>query len=486
MNKLIKSIEKKSNRTAKTKNGALSLHSSLNSCVDLFSKIGASRGSTGEDLIKMFSAALSEDPLKAMKILFYSRDIRQGQGERKVFREIINYLANNHSKFLKKNLELIPEFGRWDDLFVLKDSPLWVDVVELVNSQLLKDVESKTPSLLAKWMPSENASSQSSKLLAREFQSQFGISSKKYRKTLSQLREKIKVVERQMCAKQWGEINYEGVPSRAALIYRKAFSRNDQNRYTKYLEEVASGEKKINASALYPYDVCKLALNGCGDKSLDLQWNALPNYIKKPFNGLVVADVSGSMSGTSLPVQPLHIAISLAIYIAERNIGHFKDYFLTFSTTPSLQKIKGNTIFEKCLNLNRVDWGYSTDIQAVFDLVLDSAVKNEVPQSEMPEKLIIVSDMQFNECCANNDSTNFERIVQKYKMAGFEMPKLVFWNVNASYGNDSPVTFDERGVALVSGCSPSILKSLLGGKWLTPLDVMNETIETERYSVVKI
>ena len=267
-------------------------------------------------------------------------------------------------------------------------------------------------------------------------------------------------------------------------MYRKAFAKQDSVRYQEYLNAVAKGEAKINASTLYPYDIVQQYLykGARNDKTIDLQWEALPNYMEgKEFNGLVVADVSGSMCCNN--GLPMSVSISLAMYIAERNTAKvWKNKFLTFSEHPELQSIVGSTIGSRIQNLSRAAWGMNTDLMAVFKTVLDAGIKNKVPAEDMPQKLIIVSDMQFDQCCRSNKRTNFEQIQKLYRKAGYEMPSLVFWNVN-SYAN-VPIQAHDTGTALVSGCSPSILKSVLTDSVLTPVDTMNDTVYDERYAPI--
>lgn len=339
----------------------------------------------------------------------------------------------------------------------------------------------KQVSLISKWLPSINASSKDTKRLGRKIAAHLGMTEREYRKVLSNLRTHINVVEKAMCSKEWSAIDYSKVPSRAAFMYRKAFAKQDATRYAEYLSAVEKGEAKINASTLYPYDIVEQYLykGARNDKTIDLQWEALPNYMEgKEFNGLVVADVSGSMYG-----RPMAVSISLAMYIAERNTAEvWKNKFLTFSDRPELQSIVGSTIGKRIDNLSGAAWGMNTDLMAVFKTVLDAGVKNDVPVEDMPQKLIIVSDMQFDQCCRSNKRTNFEQIQKLYRKAGYEMPSLVFWNVN-SYDN-VPIKVDDMGTCLVSGCSPSILKSILGDKNLSPIDVMNETIYADRYALI--
>jgi hypothetical protein len=468
-----------------TLNGAKAYKSTLNKCLDLFGKIAACRNDV-KQAQKLFAHAYAENPETATRILFWVRDIRGGQGEREVFRNLFKYLVEENGEIGAKLISLVPVYGRWDDLLVLENTSAWETVLNAIQNQLNLDRVSykagEAVSLLAKWMPSINASSKDTKRLGRKIAAHLGMTEREYRKVLSNLRTHINVVEKAMCSKEWSAIDYSKVPSRAAFMYRKAFAKQDATRYSEYLSAVEKGEAKINASTLYPYDIVEQYLykGARNDKTIDLQWEALPNYMEgKEFNGLVVADVSGSMYG-----RPMAVSISLAMYIAERNTAEvWKNKFLTFSERPELQSIVGSTIGKRIDNLSGAAWGMNTDLMAVFKTVLDAGVKNDVPAEDMPSKLIIVSDMQFDQCCRSNKRTNFEQIQKLYRKAGYEMPQLVFWNVNAIGGN-VPIKAHDTGTCLVSGCSPSILKSVLTDSVLTPIDTMNETVYTERYDAV--
>ena len=467
-----------------TLNGAKAYKSTLNECVDLFGKISACRKDIPQAR-KLFALAFKEDPETATRILFNARDIRGGQGEREVFRNLFKDLVSENSEIGEKLVELIPVYGRWDDLLVLENTSAWGRVQYIILEQLRKDEVALTAgenvSLLGKWMPSINASSADSKRLGRRFAQLLGKNEREYRKFLTALRSRIKIVEQKMCSKEWSEIDYEHLPSRAGFMYRKAFAKRDATRYAEYLSAVEKGDKKINAGTIYPYEIVEnyLYKGASNDKTIDLMWEALPNYMEgQELNGLVVADVSGSMMGT-----PMAVSISLAMYIAERNTGIWKDKFITFSYRPEIQTIAGKTVGDRIRNLSRADWAGNTDLRAVFESVLNAGIKNDVPDAEMPKKLIIVSDMQFDQACASNKRTNFEQIEKMYRKAGYEMPQLVFWNVNAIGGN-VPMTIHDTGTCLVSGCSPSILKSVLGGKVITPVDVMRDAVYNERYAPI--
>ena len=467
-----------------TENGAKAYKSTLNKCVDLFGKISACRKDIPQAR-KLFALAFKEDPETATRILFNARDIRGGQGEREVFRNLFKDLVSENSEIGEKLVELIPVYGRWDDLLVLENTSAWERVQWVILQQLWKDEVALTAgenvSLLGKWMPSINASSADSKRLGRRFAQLLGKNEREYRKFLTALRSRIKIVEQKMCSKEWSEIDYEHLPSRAGFMYRKAFAKRDATRYAEYLSAVEKGDKKINAGTIYPYEIVEnyLYKGARNDKTIDLMWEALPNYMEgQELNGLVVADVSGSMMGT-----PMAVSISLAMYIAERNTGIWKDKFITFSYRPEIQTIAGKTIGDRIRNLHRADWAGNTDLIAVFESVLNAGIKNDVPDAEMPKKLIIVSDMQFDQACASNKRTNFEQIEKMYRKAGYEMPQLVFWNVNAIGGN-VPMSIHDTGTCLVSGCSPSILKSVLGGKVITPVEVMRDAVYNERYAPI--
>ena len=470
-----------------TLNGAKAYKSTLNKCVDLFGKIGACRNDISQAK-KLFAYAFKEDPETATRILFWVRDIRGGSGERSIFRNLFKDLVSENSEIGEKLVELIPVYGRWDDLLVLENTSAWERVQYIILEQLRKDEVALTAgenvSLLGKWAPSINASSADSKRLGRRFAQLLGKNEREYRKFLTALRSRIKIVEQKMCSKEWSEIDYEHLPSRAGFMYRKAFAKRDATRYAEYLSAVEKGDKKINAGTIYPYEIVEnyLYKGANNDKTIDLMWEALPNYMEgQELNGLVVADVSGSM--TCMGGRPMAVSISLAMYIAERNTGIWKDKFITFSYRPEIQTIAGKTVGDRILNLSRADWAGNTDLRAVFESVLNAGIKNDVPDAEMPKKLIIVSDMQFDQACASNKRTNFEQIEKMYHKAGYEMPQLVFWNVNAIGGN-VPMSIHDTGTCLVSGCSPSILKSVLGGKVITPVEVMRDVVYNERYSPI--
>lgn len=490
-NALVNALKNESNRTF-TEKGALTNRSTLNNVLDWFGAGGAIRSRSESDVIKLFSRAWAEDRLASLKILFYFRDVREGQGERKTFRTLLNWLATRYGDIVAKNIENVPFYGRWDDLYTLVGTPLESEAFRYVSAQLRKDISDMNKgdniSLLAKWLKSENTSSRESKRLARKTRQALEMSPRQYRKTLSKLRAYIDVLERKICSGQWGEIDYEKVPSKASLVYRKAFGKHDYDRYDSYLKAVEKGEAKMNAKAVYPYEIVRaiqVAYDSQLIKGLDLQWKSMPNWLEgNEHKGIVLADMSGSMTWNSNGL-PAHVAISLAIYFAERNIGPFKDVFISFSNQPKFHSIVGNNLKEKIDNMDRSDWSGTTNLQAAFDLILNSAIRHKVPQEDMPEVLYIVSDLEFDVACRGNDKTNFEVMKEKYENAGYELPNVVWWNVNARNDN-FPIKVDDKGTALVSGCSPSILKSVLGAVSFDPMGIVYETINKPRYDRVVV
>jgi len=473
-----------------TENGMTTNSSSLNDCVNLFFQIGAMRGKDKQVLINTFVKAYNENALTAMRLLFWARDVRGGAGERQIFRDIVQYLANTQTKSLSKNLSLFSEYGRWDDLLVLIGTKLENEALGVIK----KGLEDKN-GLCAKWLPRPNVGNREKKRQASAIRKYLGLTPKEYRKTLSELSN---TVEQLMCSKNWNAIEYAKLPSKAMSDYMKAFSKNDLERFQVYLEAVKSGDAKINAGAVYPYDITKNMKHGSSDGA-NVQWNALPNYMTGNTERLLpVVDVSGSMecsAGGSQSVTCMDVSISLGLYISERNVGQFKDAFVTFSSDPQLQILSGS-LSERYNQLASAEWGMSTNIQAVFELILNQGKKHNVPESEMPTMILILSDMEFNSATNSNNGwgesrkhnwgpTAQQMIEAMYSDAGYTMPKIVYWNLNAR-NNNFPVQFDESGTALVSGFSPALLTNLLSGKDLSPVSMMNQVVNSARYEAVAI
>jgi len=452
-----------------TENMAVTYTRSGSNLLDFYAQAGAMRKNP-EQALELFKKAFAEDREKAVRILFYLRDVRGGQGERDLFRNCLEWLGTDVPEVFEQIVGHVSEYGRWDDLFF--DNQKCFD---LVSKQLKVDSGSETPTLLAKWLPTINASSRTTKAKALFMAKKLGLGEVEYRKMVRKIRKQIKAVEEKMSAQKWSDINYSQVPSQASRIYRNAFKKHDEERYNAFIEKAEKGEVKIQAKTLYPYQIYKTA-NQDYSKTLEALWNQLPDYTQGK-NALVVADVSGSMYG-----DPMSVSVSLALYFAERNKGQFQNYFITFSERPKLQAVKGDTLLDKMNSIERADWGMNTNLQAVFDLVLNTAIDKNTPAEEMPETIYIISDMEFDSCCTH--CTNFQHIQDKYKEAGYKLPNLVFWNVDARSGQNVPVTKNEQGVSMVSGLSPVIFKIAVENK--TPEEVMLETINSERYSVIKV
>jgi len=459
-------------KDARTENGMPTHSTSGDALVDLFFFMGGARNSSDEEVARMFSRAYAQNAVLAIKAMFYNRDVRGGQGERHTFRVMLNWLATNYPIIAKKVIHLIPEYGRWDDLFSVFDTEVEVDALQLIVGGLLS-----RNALCAKWMPREGKKGW--KEYGTKIVNALGVSPMIYRKILAQ---STRVVETQMCKNQWDKIEFSHVPSVAHNRYRNAFVKHARELYAKYLSAVKSGEAKINASAIFPHDIVHRVLPYGVDRqaieSADLQWKALPDYVPDGKSFIPVCDVSGSMTG-----QPMEVSVALGIYLSERNKGAFKDLFFTFSGRPKLVKVVGGNIREKAVNLRDADWGGNTNIEAMFRLLVEHAKQYNVPQSEMPDSILIISDMQFDECVTTPDASAMEMIRMMYAKSGYTLPQVIFWNVRNSEG--VPVKFDETGTALVSGFSPSIMKTVLSGE-LSPLGIVLKTLNQERYEKVGI
>jgi hypothetical protein len=461
-----------------TENGMPTNSSSLNECVNLFFQIGAMRGQDKTRLINAFTKAFGENPLTAMKLLFWARDVRGGAGERQIFKDIVSYLATNRTAIMAKNIHLISEFGRWDDIEVLFGTPLEGEALKIISDAL-----ANKNGLCAKWMPRPNVKNREAKRIANTIRKYLGLAPKDYRKLLV---ENSNTVEQLMCAKEFSRIDYNKLPSKAMSDYMKAFSKNDLARFQDYLSKLEKGEAKINTGAVYPYDIIKNMKQG-NNKGADLQWNALPNYMEGNAERLLpMVDVSGSMSqqvASNPNLNVMDIAISLGLYISERNEGKFKDAFITFTSNPTLQVLKG-TLSERYRQIQG-PVGYDTNLEKAFTMLLAKAVEFNLPAEEMPTMILVLSDMEFNNSSIRK-ATAQEMIETHYTNAGYKMPKLVYWNLASRGDANKPVQFDKNGTALVSGFSPSLLTSLLSGKDMTPYSMMMSVVDSERYAPVTI
>ena len=495
---MLQYLKQESNKTF-TENGAATLKTTQSDCLDLFATIGAIRRESDEEITTRFMRAFAEDKDIAMKLLFFARDIRGGLGERKVFRVCLKWLSYNAPETVRKNLSYISEYGRFDDLLVLFDTPVEKDMLDLIRDQLRKDIDAmnnnEEVSLLGKWLPSVNASNANTIKAAKKIARFLAMDDKGYRKMLSKLRAYIRIIENNLREKDY-TFDYEKQPSKAMFKYRGAFARNDAERYNNFLNRVSSGEAKLNASTLAPYEIVEPCLNEYWSrlpfmkdlteeekKSLNATWEALPDFGSEA-NALAIIDTSGSMYCDAKPL-PAAVALSLGIYFAEHNTGAFKNHFIEFSREPELIEIKGETFADKLQYICSFNKVADTNIEAVFDLVLSAAVNNSVPQSELPEKLIIISDMEFNACVKNAGATNFNNAKAKFEAAGYKLPEVVFWNV-ASRNRQQPVTKNEQGVALVSGCTPRLFSQVVDGSLaaMTPYEFMLDVLGGERYEKI--
>lgn len=446
---------------ALTANGAITNSTTDSKLLDFFANAGSLRNRTESEILRMFNDAYFENPSLALRMLLWVRDCRGGAGERRTFRIIFNSLSpRDKNRIIHK----VPEVGRWDDLWKKQANN---EVVRTFTPDLLSFLSNNLQNgLLCKWLPRKG------KL--------FDALVKYNRTTPKELRKTLvsntQVVEQLMSSRRWSEIKYSTVPSKAMSNYARSFSKRDGVRFSEYMQKVEKGEAKINASTLFPYDVL-LSLNKNAESVVNAQWNALPNYYSDE-NILVVADVSGSMGDfRSKTLCPIHASISLAMYTAEKNTGLFKDHFITFSSKPKLQKLSG-TFTNRVNQLQQAEWAMSTDLVAVFELLLTKAVKHSLTDQDLPTKIVIVSDMEFNHAVTN--ISNFNEIKRQYESHGYTIPQLVFWNVNGRAGN-VPVKMNDKGVALVSGYSPSIIPSILGES-ISPMAVMLKTLNVERYN----
>lgn len=513
MNTFMNAMKNSANFTH-TENGAIKRNTTQSALLDMFAMGAAMRTRSDEDVILMFQKAYAENPVYALKCLFYIRDARGGQGERRFFRTVMKHIAYTDIDAVRRNLKYIPEFGRWDDLYVFVGTPIEKDAMSFIREQLALDVQCKTPSLLAKWLKSENTSSNESRRLGNITRKYLNMSHKQYRKTLSILRERINVLERLMSENRWDEIEFDKIPSRAGMIYKNAFARHDLERAKNenvqtYAEFAKDTTKKVNAKVLYPYECVaeafKVMRNGyrCRNVAMDdtnrlmvnKYWDNLTDYFNgASFNGMAIVDTSGSMCGPDASA-PINVAISLGMYCAERNSGPFANHFMTFSSNPTFVEVEGVDFCDKVVRMSKADWGGTTNVEAAFDLMLRTAIDSGCSQNEIPQNLIIISDMEFNSCvtsgpvshdrwdytCNVPDETLFETMSQKWARAGYKMPHLIFWNCQARQ-NNIPMRV-ENGVSFVSGMSPSIFEQIMSGK--TAMDLMYEVLNNDRYNVIK-
>ena len=485
-------------RKTLTENGAIAYASAGKEILDFFFAVTALRKSNDDVIKNQFAKVYYENPLDAWKFNFFLRDIREGNGERKIFRACLKWLAENKPDATKRVIDLVGEYGRFDDLWCLLDTNLKNDVCNFVKCQLESDIENaengKAVSLLAKWLPSENASSRETKRYAEIIRTSLGLTPRQYRKTLSRFRQYLDVVERKMSSKNWGEIDYSSVPSQANLKYNPAFLRNDEERRRAYLESLKKGETKINASVLQPHEIVAKYKDGYNwsrivrqyDEALEQLWEALPST--NIGNTLVVRDSSGSMmTGYGAQCCPLDVATALAIYAAEHNDGIWKDKYITFSSNPRFIDLSGcSTLRDKLVLSFSESEIANTDIEKTMLLILNTAIANHCTQDEMPKNILILSDLQFDSMVTirGNRKALFENLISVYEDNGYKMPRIIFWNLSGNVDRTIPIQNNDLGVVLCSGFSIQLLKMIMSGK-TDPYEVLLETINSERYLPIK-
>ena len=493
----LESLKTEANYT-RTLNGAKTHGSTGDACLDFFAVAGGMRYRRKNDQITLFDRAYIETPELAAKLLFHLRDIRGGMGERSLFRTLLRHVAFAWPETAKKNAKYIAEFGRWDDLLCLLGTPAEEEAVRVIKLQLAEDMaalkmrelgdEDAHISLLAKWLPSDNTSSPKTCATARRLMKALGMESRAYRAMLTGLRARIGLVERTLTKRQPEKVNYEAVPAQAMLKYRCAFTRKDSNRFRSFLDKVKNGSKRIHADTLFPYEVLRPFFNGCswsitdpkGMAALEALWNSLPGEIGSA-NAISVVDTSGSMYWAE-KLKPALISQAMGLYCAERCPGIFHNHLITFESTPHLMEIKGKTLRDKLRYIGTLPVGGSTNLEAVFNLILRTAVDNDAKQEEMPAVLYIFSDMEFNCAMRNADKTVYENAKELFEAYGYQMPAVVFHNVN-SWQMQAPVTAHTRGAALQSGASTHALKEKFDGN-ITPVDHMLRVLNAERYSMI--
>ena len=477
----------------RTENGAVALNSTSDARLDLFGVIGALRGADQARIERLFSEAYRADPLFATKIAFYARDVRGGLGERETFRTIMRYMARMHPEALGPNLDLIGVYGRYDDLYCLIGTPLEEEMWAAMKAQFEEDRRNlengMTVSLLAKWIKTADASSAKTRELGILTARKLGYTVYEFKRIVRALRRRIGVIETLMTEGRWNEIRYPEVPSRAMMIYRDAFRRHDGERYEQFVNRAVAGREKIHAGTLYPYDIVEKVAPRLGnyfaasalntDPALEAQWRQLPDYVEPGTNALVIADTSGSMTG-----RPMATSVGLAVYFAERNRGAYHNLFMSFSGTSRIQVLRGETLAQKIDSINMNDWSGSTNLRAAFEHVLEIAIRNHVPQSEMPKSLIVISDMEID-YCGDRDWTFYERMEEMFRMNGYIIPNIIFWNV-ASRHDIFHADRNRKGVQLASGQSAAVFRQVMQTVGMNPVEAMEKIINSERYQAITV
>lgn len=481
------------NNTTYTENNALSnkfadLSGKHNGIISLFYK--TIRGINNDNLNNILEESSLEDLINTFIIAIYIRDCRGGKGERDIGRKCLLYLAKNYPTKFIKIIDLIPEYGRFDDLIELSTiDSIQEDIFSYIDEKLTEDIKkllkNEPISLLGKWLPTEGLALDKNTNFVKKYCKFRNITPREYRIILSKLRKYINIIERFICNNNWENIEYSKVPSCALRKLRNAFLKHDKERFEKWQEDIDSGKEKVNSKQLFIHELIKdIIEKNIDDKLLEEQWKVLVNETKKLGifgNSLVICDVSGSMNyGEN--IKPIYASIGLGLLISSCVNGPLKHNIITFSRNPVFVNIKQDSLYNMVNQLQHIDWGMNTDIQQVFNLILTTAKKHNLLKEDMPNKIYILSDMQFDQASCGN--TNYNEIKEKYKDFGYDLPNIIFWNLNGSYG-DFPVTVDDNGTVLISGYNTSIMKYILSSKTLSIMNIINEVLDDERYKKIK-
>ena len=498
---------KEETTVGRTANGASTFTSSLNANLDFYAQAGSMRQNKAA-IKPLFAKAYDEDREIALRNLIHLRNIRLGGlGERDAFRIAVQYLIDAKDyKAITMIAESVGYFGRWDDLVAImaKDTKTFDIGIEVLKEQFVQDLDAmeagETVSLMAKWVPNVSVKNAERRHMAHRIAKALGYTPRDYRKVMVKLRSYIGVLEVRLAAKEYNSINFEKLPSKALFRYRAAFNRHLGDEYQAFIKAVNSGEKQMNGKLMMPHEVIhayreknfdRLRWTSKLDPVLEATWKSMDDVLKDvKDNAIVVADTSGSMMssgwGSNNTVLPWDVAQGLAIYTAERLNGAFKNNFITFSSRPQLVSLpEHGTLYDKMNEYYQHSIIDNTNIEAVFDLILDTAVKNRIPQDDLPSKIVIISDMEFNACTQNASLNNFDNAKRKFNAQGYELPSVVFWNVNA-HGGNMPVRFNEQGVALVSGFSTNVLSAVLGGEISSPKEMMLKVLNKPEYDFIKL
>jgi len=453
------------------------------------------RGIDYENLKQNMNKALDENLVDAIVLAFNIRDCRGGKGERDNGRKLFDFLMKNKPLYFRRVLHLIPEYGRWDDLlFLLKEpSSERENILEFLSSQLKKDKqlmwEGKPISLCAKWCPSEGDSDDRKYKLVDMICNHMKITPRQYRtEYTTPLRSYLNVVERLMCSGKWDDIDLSKVPSCAIKRLKKAFEKHIPDIFNEWKDGLKEGKTTVKAKQLFPYEIVKeiRERHGQHDDVSEAQWKVLEDELRKSGvleRSVVVVDMSGSMESPNY--LPIDNAIALGLMVSSVVTGEFHNHVISFADNPQFLKLEDGTIASRYNQINRLEVGYSTDIQKVFELILERGKAAGLTDADMPKKIWIISDMQFNDNCNIRGTTNFEAIEEKYSNSNFTRPEIVFWNVNGKI-TDYPVSVDDNGTCLVSGFSPSILKSILTTSEFSSVGILRTELDSDRYKQVRM